>query len=289
MRRKMKSNISFFLVFMVASFTLLSYIFDQLAIGQEDRLRMQIINQSNLDAKINHIDSTYNQILDIHNSNNKIIEKSLKLRNIWIKSYLIINSKEKKDSGFNKFFLNTKSSEKNIIMDNLIMDFIRGMRDNYYFCEKISNIYSRIDFFIDKKKYSSKCVGLYKTIIKSYTNELNNSDVKYSNFLEDSVWKEDKFNNITKTFNEGHWLDVNFLTLMLIKYFDEANIMLTEDLDKLDNEYNDLNEKKKLNLEKIKNLSSMKNYFILLSIITQILSLLSLLFFFRNLLLKNSL
>ena len=73
MRRKMKSNISFFLVFMVASFTLLSYIFDQLAIGQEDRLRMKIINQSNLDAKINHIDSTYNQILDIHNSNNKII------------------------------------------------------------------------------------------------------------------------------------------------------------------------------------------------------------------------
>ena len=136
MRRKMKSNISFFLVFMVASFTLLSYIFDQLAIGQEDRLRMQIINQSNLDAKINHINSTYNQILDIHNSNNKIIEKSLKLRNIWIKSYLIINSKEKKDSGFNKFFLNTKSSEKTIIMDNLIMDFIRGMRDNYYFCEK---------------------------------------------------------------------------------------------------------------------------------------------------------
>ena len=56
-----------------------SYGFDQLAIGQEDGLRIENIKHSNLQIEINLKNSLNNQLQDIYDGNNKIIEKSLKL------------------------------------------------------------------------------------------------------------------------------------------------------------------------------------------------------------------
>ena len=52
MRRKIKSKISILLVLLVALSTLFSYGFDQLAIGQEDGLRIENIKHSNLQIEI---------------------------------------------------------------------------------------------------------------------------------------------------------------------------------------------------------------------------------------------
>ena len=287
MRRKIKSKISILLVLLVALSTLFSYGFDQLAIGQEDGLRIENIKHSNLQIEINLKNSLNNQLQDIYDGNNKIIEKSLKLRNVWIKSYLAINLKKNKKLNFNKFFIDLKLSEKNIVKYSLIENFITGMRDNYYFCEKISNFYQRSDIFMIKKKYHQKCAGEYKTIINAYSDQLNNKDIIYSNFLENKAYEKEKFDQITKTLNEEHWLDINFLTLMLYKELGKKNTSLIDDFKILDTQIGELLKEDSLTLQNIEKLSSNKNYFILLSIITQILSLLFLLVLFRNLLLNN--
>ena len=88
------------------------------------------------------------------------------------------------------------------------------------------------------------------------------------------------------SFRLKHWYDIHQLTLLSIENLDNNRHEIRDNIDFIDKLRE---EKEELILKKIENLkriSSNKNGYILLSIISQILSLLFLLFLFRGLILN---
>ena len=74
--------------------------------------------------------------------------------------------------------------------------------------------------------------------------------------------------------------------MLLLKQIHEDTLIIEEIMDKIDDEIVEIEDELTLIFEEIKNQSIRKNYFILTSILSQILSLLFLLLLFRTFLVK---
>ena len=99
---------------------------------------------------------------------------------------------------------------------------------------------------------------------------------QYYEYIEDKLEK----------FNTSDWVNVNNYKMLTLELIDNNLKKLDEIADLFDKRISELIEKEDAKFEEIKSFNIRKNYFILISITFQIISLLFLLLLFRSFLIK---
>ena len=119
-------------------------------------------------------------------------------------------------------------------------------------------------------------------------NEIVNLNTKNFEKYAQIKLDDDKYENALNYFTIDDWEDIHKYTYNLINKFDFYYDFINEDLKKLEIFLSKQEKNRNSVITKISKINSQKNYFILTSIISQIISLLFLLFLFRSLLLNKS-
>lgn len=283
MRRGSLNKISYFLIIISAFFTVLSYLSDQAVIRLENEIRMKNFNYQDLDTKIKNLESITITLSNIQVQSDDIILNELIQRNFWIKNLFILESKK-------EYFDDLRKNLKVLIDDPFVINNIKyratssfwDLRDNIYDVRETmllvftENIFSEIDFFSSDE------------FIKNISLENAND------FIEKNQDKFYKLNNLDqlvkllnakdyKNFELVNWWDLRNFRLLWIEKFDKeiAKIQLVDEYitKVIDDNILDLD----IIFYEIKKMNNFKNYFILLGIISQILTLLFLLLLFRSL------
>ena len=290
MRRGQINNKSLILIFTVALFTILSYASDQYLIRQEDKFRDINIEYNNLRTKIIRYESITQSFEDIGIGANNTIENFLRKRHIWIKSlilissdYKIINRKKNKES-----FKYPSTAEYNVKVD-LINDFGHIYNQSLYIVNQIDTVYNwNYELF---KKYF--VIQDEETLYKGITQDFMDLDKIFKENIDEfyykdiDLYKDMLFSDKTReaalaNFTLKNWLDLNRFTILLIENLENNIELIAENVDYVDK----LTEEDEKNLEDkfvdLKTVSFRKNYLILFSILSQVLSLLFLLLLFRS-------
>ena len=290
MRRGKISNLGFILIFMVALSTIFSYGFDQLVIREEDKLRSLNIDYNNIKTEISSNESISNTLESIISSGNITVNNFLKRRHIWIKSLIVIN-----DQTENKKFFKYPSNSEIDIKWKLLNNYGNIIIESILIAEKLSGVYCWNyklfpQYLLVKKKGEEVCNDLeemyfnLEKIFNEYIDEFYYKDYGLYKFDVDFNKSIDKS---IDSFTLKNWLDVNRFTILLIKNLDKSIKQVRKDVDYMD-ELVVKNEETLLSKFKEKKDSfAKKNYYILLSIFFQILSLFFLLWLFRNFLKIN--
>ena len=291
MRRGKLERKSIILIIVVAFFTIMSFLFDQMVIRTEDNLR-----STNIDLK-----NTENQ-----RAKYEIMSKALSSfgydagltlytyylnRNLIIKS--IIAAELKKDV---LFFENKKRNIKDLKYDLIYqLDDVTNYLDQLYInyttlysfnkklieeigenkIENLENLFSfhfpdkdfKKEFFIKEKEKYFKMI-----YFKDYYPNVED----YYEYISDKIEK----------FNLRDWVEVNNYKLLTLKMIDNDLDKLEQFIVMLDDQILTLEKEEEIKFNKLKSLNINKNYFILTSITSQIFSLLFLLLLFRSFLNK---
>tara|TARA_A100001035_G_scaffold262807_1_gene242857 strand:+ start:190 stop:1050 length:861 start_codon:yes stop_codon:yes gene_type:complete len=283
MRRKI-DNRSVILIILIATFTLLSYVFDQLVIRNEDKLRTQDIKYQNLYTERKSLESLSTQILNYSTDIYMQSTDRLENRNIWLKQYILLNNKDLQDNNFRENFKN--EIDLSNFFKNQIIEYFKD-------CLKMSGLaemelsgmfayYQRIlpefkNWYSDGTHYSNNYTN-WKMVFNDNLNVFNKKDYDY--------YMKANENSNYDSFKLKNWIDlINFGNLVLknilyIQYkIADDNIKVSKKISEIETQMNEI-------LTEIKKTSAFKNYYILSSIFSQILSLLILLILFRHLLLN---
>ena len=295
MRRGRLNKKSIILIFIVAIFTIFSYGFDQLVIRTEDKLRNLKINFQNIENNLSKYEALSDSLLNISQANYSNVLPTLLRRNLLIKTRLLTDAKLK---GYD-FFSGTNIKNN---QDDLEWMMLKDLNKVARLNEEIRSQY--YDFYLD-----------YKGIIEKVNNKENRNldnlfsgDIKIDKgnnlFFNDNIlvyekligynrhWKN-KSNELSdyrqkalKNFKARDWYDVYRYKMLLLKQIHEDTLIIEETMEKIDDEIVEIEDELTLIFEEIKTQSIRKNYFILTSILSQILSLLFLLLLFRTFLVK---
>ena len=274
MRRKLNNN-SIILIVVIALFTLLSYSFDQLVIRNEDKLRNLQIKLDNLNTEI----ETYNSVdLQLMTLSDLILTEYSNLRRsnkYWLKAILINTDHEKSnillENNIKKFSENT----------NLDLPYQRYSEHFYsvivFFNDEIRNKYADIHWW-NKKIFTGEVFEIsYIDVFDGIKKDLKNKDL---NFYVDLV-NTDSMDEVLKKVQLSDWHDIYIFSHAIIKNLTKYHGYIEMDLKRIET-YLERSETLRINtIEEISKVSTFKNYFILSSIISQILSLLFLLILFR--------
>ena len=295
MRRGKINNMSIFLIFTVALFTILSYASDQYLIRQEDKFRDLNIEYNNLRTKIISYTSISQSLDDIEIEANNTIENFLRKRHIWIKSlilissdYKIINRKKNKES-----FKYPSSAEYNVKVD-LINDFGAIYNQSSYIVDQLDNVYHwnyelfKKYFVIQDGEILYESVGLdFLDLDKIFKENIDEFYYKDIDLYKDILFSVKTREVALANFTLKNWLDLNRFTILLIENLENNIELIAENVDYVDK----LTEEDEKNLEDkfvdLKTVSFRKNYLILFSILSQVLSLLFLLLLFRSFLMTK--
>ena len=284
MRRGKLNKTGYILLITSAIFTILSYVSDQLVIGYENKLREKKSSYQTLDTEIKSLEST-DLILDsLEMKAAFLISSELKQRSFWIKNLFIMESEKNhfkeikkelstfidEDFPIHNIKIRAKNSTKTFLYD------ILDLKDEYelLFNEKI---FDSINFFSKEK----------------FLEELNASNIINDN--QDKFYLVKNYDDVAYILDNSnhdklelkHWFDLRNFRLLLTEnlYIQKEKIFdVAEEITKiLDDKILDLDimfyEQKKLN--------TFKNYFILIGIISQILTLTFLLLLFKTLITKK--
>ena len=104
MRRRLSNKISILLIIVVGVFTILSYLFDQLVIREEDNYRITQIKFENLNTKITKLNSISTQLTTAYDSSIIRTINLKRYKNYWLKSILLITD-------YDELELNLKDQE----------------------------------------------------------------------------------------------------------------------------------------------------------------------------------
>ena len=293
MRRSIKSKLSVLLIIIIAAFTILSYLFDQLVIRNEDELRNAKINFSNIDQKIIKLRSVSSQLTSSSEYADIRLVQFLRYRNYWLKNILLTNDYKShpnlKDYQISDLY-SSDFTDRDYISKLIKRRFIDQLRDIAGAINNLENkmydIYGwNIIFFPQyaeefqgEKTYSFSEINfkdLYEKNIDLFQHKNFN---KYANI----ILNDKSRTQAAVEFTLNNWIDVHKYSHLLINEFSNYLEIIDKDIVLIDDEiivYEDLRVNSQITIQKI---SSEKNFFILLSIFTQILSLLFLLFLFRS-------
>jgi len=296
MRRGKINNMSIFLIFTVALFTILSYASDQYVVRYEDKFRDTNIDYNNLRTKIISYTSISQSLDDTEIEANNTIENFLRKRHIWIKSLILISSDYKiiNRKKIKKSFINPSTTEYNIKID-LINDFGHIYKQSSYIAYQIDTIFNwNYELF---KKYFVIQDG--ETFFEGIAHDFVDLDKIFKENIDEfyykdiDLYKDMLFSDKTReaalaNFTLKNWLDLNRFTILLIENLDNNIEPVAENVDyvdKLTEEDEKILEDQFVDLKKV---SFKKNYLILFSILSQILSLLFLLLLFRSFLMTKN-
>ena len=303
MRRGKLLNKSIILIILTATFTLLSYASDQMVIRSEDKLRNTKIlfeNTKNIKSQYETLSASFFAIstdIDLQ------LQSYLSRRNFLIKSIIISNNEI--DENFKK--------STNIFTENLAEDvdatrtfkwqIVREFLDIFYYIDSISidfaDIYIYQEEFIKENNQDKikklKNLFFYNEDLKEVTLDLEQEFFyKDISIYNDILQLGDLSFDETETYNQ--WVLENFTTknfydiykykmFFLKRLYDDSN-KLDKFTDILDENVISVEEQIENILKKIQKININKNYFILSSILFQVLSLLFLLFLFKSFLIR---
>lgn len=280
MRRKLNKK-SIFVILLIALFTLLSYSFDQLVIRQEDKLRNSQITLENHIVELDNYESVNYQLFAL---SDLILNEFINLKRVnkyWLKA-IFLNSETKdfkKLQGIKSInnFINTDTNmiylrnaqhlRDVIVAHNVILD----KYENIYWWNK--NIFKNDVFILSIEDIFDK----------------NKSDLKIKDIgIYYDIANPDKRDEIIYNLTIDNWFDIYKLNHSLVNELLKYHFYINSDTIKIENyieKVEKLRDQEVINLSKI---STNKNYFILSSIISQIISLLFLLILFRILIDKSN-
>ena len=288
MRRKINNKVSILLIVFIGLFTLVSYAFDQLVIREEDNHRITEIKFENLNTKIIKLNAISTQLTSAYDSSVRATLDLKRKKNYWLKSILLITD-------YDELSIQLKDQEIiNSFNDNLeYLDDLAKTRNIDHYREIVVTINEQI-------KRLHHIYGWNLNFFPQYEdgNYYNGPDINYGKIFnqnKDIFYQKDislyvdlaldktKREEAVKTFKIANWVDLNKYSSLLLNKLDEINNIPLDDTYFVDDLISK-NEKLRFKImEDLRKISSKKNYFILGSIITQIISLLILLILFRNL------
>ena len=296
MRRGKITKKSIIIIFIVAFFTVFSFLFDQLVIRTEDSMRNLNINFKNIENQRIKYESLSDTFYTTVFESEKALHSVLLARNLLIKS-LIYNK-------FSKEHLYFQHGDPKENVENIKYLMTQRLNEILFHVQEIQNSFSE-QFDANEKIIKE----LNKNQIKDLKNLYNffEQPIKNSNnyFFSDNTekylklgyffkyWKneEDLDSYILKSleeFSHNDWFDVYRYKMKILDLIDKDHKKLDNFIDIIDKKVDKLYELEDIEFEKIKSLSIKKNYFILCSIISQIFSLLFLLILFRSLIKKEN-
>ena len=296
MRRGKINNKSLILIFIVALFTILSYASDQYVIRYEDKFRDLNIEYNNLSTKIIRYESITLSLDDIGIGADNTIENFLRKRHIWIKSlilissdYKIINRKKNKES-----FKYPSTAEYNVKVD-LINDFGAIYNQSLYIVDQINTVYHwnyelfKQYFVIQDGEALYEGVSLdFLDLDKIFKENIDEFYYKDIDLYKDILFSNKAIDAALANFTLKNWLDLNRFTILLIENLNNNIELIVENVDYVD----ELTEEDEKILDDkffdLKTVSFRKNYLILFSILSQVLSLLFLLLLFRSFLMTKN-
>ena len=283
MRRGKINKLSYFLIILSAIFTVLSYVSDQVVIRFENDLRMKNIVYQDLDTKIKSLESTSTKLENLQIQSNDVINNELLQRNFWIKNLFIIESK--------KEYFKEIREELNVLIDEPFVIYNMKLRIQNSFWDLRDNIFDLQNAFLilfteeifEKINFFSTSEFLANITFDETNNRIaDNQDKFYRLNNVDELTKLLNAENF-KNYELVHWWDLRNFRLLWIESFNKE-IDKIDDINEyiikvIDEYYLDLD----IIFFEIKKKSNYKNYFILIGIISQILTLFFLLLLFRNL------
>ena len=280
MRRGNLNKISYILIVVSAIFTIISYVADQLVIRYENKLRLNKFNYQNLDTEIKSLTMVSKSLTSLDVESSVIVGRELRQRNFCIKNVILfesdkerfVNHKKKINILVNQDFpiYNIKWRARQSTRD--LTDKVVEIRNSYRNIFKES-IFNNIDFYsIDDFNENLSGRDWFKNNSEKFFNVKNWDDIT-------SLLNSTEINDM----DLEDWADIrNFRLLIAEILFNETKKItpLIEYLDKIieDKEY-DL----EILFFETKKINSYKNYFVLIGIISQILTLFFLLILFRYL------
>jgi hypothetical protein len=285
MRRKFFNAKSIIYIILIAIFTLTSYISDQGVIRQEDNLRKSDIKIDNLTTQIYDVNAMSNQFLSLQMFLTESLVEFHRNQLIWIKSLILLERNSKNID---------KNMSNNLIDYNYTIESVKSRFNNHYYQIFVKSL-EIVDKFEDIHTWNQNYFTDYFDKEDFYIEEKLNFD--FRDIFENNL---DSFNikdvNIyyppptTKAFNEFtiiNYLDIYTFSHFLLRNMEDYSDIIIEESNKIKKLSTDYSQLLYDELSVNKSISSLKNYLVLVSIISQILSLFFLLLFFRNLLINK--
>ena len=278
MRRGKLNKTSYIILLASAIFTILAYVSDQVVINKQNKSRILDLEYNGLITNISSLERFSSTISNIGFKKDSLISTELKKRNFFLKSLSLFNLEEERDISMLR--------EGGKAINNIKVRAINSTRNLMYDIGSISLDYTIVlenEFFDQVDNFSKeKFIDNLKRIINPEKLYNNNLDIFWNKDYKDFD-KKLFTNGISKDYEIKDWLSFrNFKLLLLENFYKETEKMykVGEYIDeKIINNEEDLNNI----LLKIKKNNTIKNYFILTGIISQILTLFFLLLLFRSL------
>ena len=278
MRRGKLNKTSYLILLASAIFTILAYVSDQVVINKQNKSRILDLEYNKLVTNISSLERFNSTISNIGFKKDSLISTELKKRNFFLKSLSLFNLEEERDISMLR--------EGGMAINNIKVRAINSTRNLMYDIGSISLDYTIVlenEFFDQVDNFSKeKFIDNLKRIINPEKLYNNNLDIFWNKDYKDFD-KKLFTNGISKDYEIKDWLSFRNFKLLLIENFykeTEKMYLLEEYIDeKIINNEEDLNNI----LLKIKKNNTIKNYFILTGIISQILTLFFLLLLFRSL------
>ena len=293
MRRNLNSGKSVYLILLVAFFTLASYFFDQLVIRKEDNLRNLKIKLNNTNITIDNMSNVIIELTSVQEYTSTSYVRLKKTSNYWFKNLLLINHDSIPADIKQDIMSNFESESTAIWM--IKTRFLELYQDCIWTHNSskrnLENIYQWQQSLFPK--YFESVDGITYSKFPNIDFEVIFDEIKpllvNKNFLRyaEIVYEEDKFNEAYDNFTIQDWADVHKYSYNLINNLEFYYNIIADDVKYLEELFEKEENLRNSLIEKITTTNSRKNYFILSSIISQILSLLALLILFRVLLLNN--
>ena len=309
MRRGKISKFSFILIVLVGISTLLSFLFDQLAIRTEDKQRNAKITFQNFKDQTNKYITIEDYFYNFRIGTKLVLQNLLLERNFYIKNLLILDLENNNDVYKDKDFINSKNYF--IIKKDLFSkengEFLLKKRKNpsrvikYLKLSELYSIRNLIDEnyvkFTDFMNYNKDYLNDFKNdnLINIKLFEFNKdgslkNDIRTKNQNTDFFKKNDqilrsseRINDTVNNFEIDDWLGVYNYKMYLLKNVDfhlkklyQLELLIGDEIEVRE-------ENQEMLFNNLKKFSSRKNFFILTSISFQILSLFFLLLLFKNL------
>lgn len=285
MRRKFINSNSLIYIFLIAIFTLTSYVSDQGVIRQENNLRTSDIKIDNLTTQVYEANTIGFQLLSLNDFLTENLIEFNRNQSFWIKNLILLdkNSKNIDDQMVNNIISYDYLIGK---IKNRLMSHYNGvLRKTLEVVERFEHIHMwnkkyYEEYFDDEGIYIADTLNWnFQNIFERNIDSFYLKDFHYY-FMPTTEKAIEKFsiNNFYDIYTYSHFL---------LKNMENFYSVISKDtirFDKLSLEYSNLlDEEVAIN----KKISSLKNFLVLSSIMSQILSLFFLLLFFRNLLINK--
>jgi hypothetical protein len=301
MRRGLTNKVSFIFILIVSIATLFSYMSDQLAINIEDKLRKNKIEYENHLNKLYKYNAIDNYILQLDTNIGSNIYPLLLKRNFYIKQLLIIDHEKNTSNLLKDVLKNEKGKYTSISSDNFFSkkEFSLGnirwniISEVFDLIEVIEAAYLQYDLFYRSNEKEIKEIAeqtLSKDLFAFYRSESQETSIRKLKGIkktEGLFFGSDTVNNqyaALDNFSLDDWVNVYRYKMTLLKNLKNKSEILGKFNDITHKKIEILEEQQETLFSKIKKLNGRKNFFILFSVVFQVLALLFLLLLFKNIL-----